>query len=69
MDEPFSNLDADLKASIRLELRSILKKTGITCIMVTHDRNDVDSICDRSITMGSGNRISSKGKVLKNNTI
>lgn len=58
MDEPFSNLDSDLKDSIRLELRSILKKTGITCILVTHDRNDVEAICDRSISMsriGDGN--------------
>jgi iron(III) transport system ATP-binding protein len=65
MDEPFSNLDADLKASIRLELRSILKKTGISCILVTHDRNDVDSICDRSIAMGAGQHKSSQGKVVR----
>lgn len=67
MDEPFSNLDADLKASIRLELRSILKKTGITCILVTHDRNDVDAICERSILLsrkGEGH-LSSIEKVLR----
>ena len=38
MDEPFSNLDADLKESIREELGVILKKANMTCIMVTHDR-------------------------------
>ncbi len=67
MDEPFSNLDADLKSSIRLELRSILKKTGITCIMVTHDRIDVEAICDRSISLSPvpRNLISSKGKVIR----
>jgi iron(III) transport system ATP-binding protein len=52
MDEPFSNLDADLKESIRTELRQILKKANMTCIMVSHDRKDIDAICDNSITMG-----------------
>jgi iron(III) transport system ATP-binding protein len=52
MDEPFSNLDADLKEDIRRELRSILKMADMTCILVTHDRNDVDAICDRSLSMG-----------------
>ncbi|KAB7704202.1 ATP-binding cassette domain-containing protein [Bacillus aerolatus] len=52
MDEPFSNLDADLKAEIREDLRVILKKANITCIIVTHDRQDVESICDRSIVFG-----------------
>ncbi len=49
MDEPFSNLDADLKESIREDLRTILKKANMTCIIVTHDRNDVEAICDHSI--------------------
>lgn len=52
MDEPFSNLDADLKESIRTELRLILKKANMTCIMVSHDRKDIEAICDKSITMG-----------------
>lgn len=52
MDEPFSNLDADLKAEIREDLRVILKKANITCMIVTHDRADVEAICDRSIEMG-----------------
>ncbi|WP_318507059.1 ABC transporter ATP-binding protein [Bacillus sp. T3] len=52
MDEPFSNLDADLKESIRKDLGAILNKADMTCIMVTHDRRDVDAICDRSISIG-----------------
>ncbi len=52
MDEPFSNLDADLKESIREELGVILKKANMSCIMVTHDRNDVKAICDYSIDIG-----------------
>ena len=55
MDEPFSNLDADLKESIREELGVILKKANITCIMVTHDRNDVEAICDYSLVLGQAN--------------
>ncbi|MEH7384686.1 ABC transporter ATP-binding protein [Bacillus sp. JJ1521] len=51
MDEPFSNLDADLKEAIREELLTILKKANITCMIVTHDRKDVEAICDNSITM------------------
>lgn len=57
MDEPFSNLDADLKESIREDLRVILKKANITCIMVTHDRNDIEAICDHSIVLGQSNVI------------
>lgn len=52
MDEPFSNLDADLKESIRKDLGEILKKANMTCIMVTHDRIDVEAICDYSIELG-----------------
>ncbi|MHA0855368.1 ABC transporter ATP-binding protein [Paenibacillus sp. CMAA1364] len=51
MDEPFSNLDTDLKELIREELRVILKKANMTCIIVTHDRNDVEAICDHSIIL------------------
>jgi len=52
MDEPFSNLDADLKASIRQELRLILRKAEMTCLFVSHDSEDIEAICDRSIRVG-----------------
>jgi iron(III) transport system ATP-binding protein len=52
MDEPFSSLDADLKGEIREELGVILRKADMTCIIVTHDRNDVEAICDYSIVLG-----------------
>ena len=52
MDEPFSNLDADLKETIREELGVILNKANMTCILVTHDRNDAEAICDRSLMLG-----------------
>lgn len=52
MDEPFSNLDADLKASIREELHDILRVAKITCLFVSHDRADTEVICDRTIQVG-----------------
>lgn len=60
MDEPFSNLDADLKESIREELGIILKKANMSCIMVTHDRNDAEAICDYSVVIGPTNRTNQK---------
>lgn len=51
MDEPFSNLDAHLKADIREQLREMLRLSGITAILVTHDRADADAICDRVVTI------------------
>ncbi|GIP34781.1 ABC transporter ATP-binding protein [Paenibacillus sp. J2TS4] len=51
MDEPFSNLDANLKSSIRSELRQILSKAGMTCLFVSHDQADIEAICDRSISI------------------
>ncbi|WP_082232547.1 ABC transporter ATP-binding protein [Halobacillus massiliensis] len=54
LDEPFSNLDADLQIKIRSELKEIIKKTGTTSIFVTHDREDARAIADRIITMRDG---------------
>jgi iron(III) transport system ATP-binding protein len=51
MDEPFSNLDADLRATIRGELRDILQKAQMTCLLVTHDQQDVQAICNREIRL------------------
>lgn len=53
MDEPFSNLDADLKGSIRQELKELLRLAGMTSILVTHDLEDAEAICDRIIRMPS----------------
>lgn len=51
MDEPFSNLDADLRDSIRSQLRDIVKAEGMTCLFVTHDQADVDAMSDRFIRL------------------
>ncbi|WP_454101112.1 ABC transporter ATP-binding protein [Metabacillus sp. SLBN-84] len=54
LDEPFSNLDADLQEKIRDELKDVLKKTGITSILVTHDVADAEALADRIFYMNEG---------------
>lgn len=54
LDEPFSNLDADLRGRMRHEVRSILKHEGVTAIFVTHDQKDAFAICDRVAVMNAG---------------
>ncbi len=54
LDEPFSNLDADLKMRIRHELRTIMKKSGMTSIFVTHDYDDAKDIADRIVYLENG---------------
>jgi len=51
LDEPFSNLDAELKDKIRKELNEIIKKIGITTILVSHDREDAEFMKAREILM------------------
>lgn len=57
LDEPFSNLDSNLKNKIRTELKSILKETGITSVFVTHDKEDAISIANRVIILNDGEMI------------
>ncbi len=47
MDEPFSNLDTSLRESLGYEVRQMLKETGITAIMVTHDQHDAFALGDQ----------------------
>lgn len=60
MDEPFSSLDHDLQIKIREELRSIIKKAGITSVFVTHNRENCECISDEIIEL-------EKGKIKYNN--
>jgi len=54
LDEPFSNLDVDLRVEMRQEVRRILKEAGVTAISVTHDQEEAMSISDRIAVMRSG---------------
>ena len=49
LDEPFSNLDEELKKSVRTEIKDLLTKYNITAILVTHDKEDVAAVADRVI--------------------
>ena len=53
-DEPLSNLDAKLRAEMRLEIRHIVKKLGITAVYVTHDQTEALIMADRCAIMRSG---------------
>ncbi|MFC6988919.1 ABC transporter ATP-binding protein [Haloplanus sp. GCM10025708] len=54
LDEPFSNLDVDLRVQMREEVRRILKETGVTAVSVTHDQEEAMSISDRVAVMNDG---------------
>jgi len=54
MDEPFSNLDIELRERLSLEVRDILKKEGITGILVTHDQHEAFAISDKVGVMNHG---------------
>ncbi len=54
LDEPLSNLDADLRAQLRGQLRRVLKKTQKTAILVTHDQDEAFQIADRVGVLNSG---------------
>jgi iron(III) transport system ATP-binding protein len=54
LDEPFSNLDAMLRDTTRKEVRSILKKAGMSAILVTHDQEEALSFADRIAVMNDG---------------
>ncbi|MBI3931397.1 MAG: ABC transporter ATP-binding protein [Chloroflexi bacterium] len=54
LDEPFSNLDADLRARIRTEVKGILAYAGATVIFVTHDQEEAFFIGDRVGVMNAG---------------
>jgi iron(III) transport system ATP-binding protein len=54
LDEPFSNLDAMLRAQVRTEVRAILKRSGTTCVFVTHDQHEAFSLSDEVAVMIGG---------------
>ena len=53
-DEPLSNLDAKLRAEMRVELRELQSRLGITSVYVTHDQEEALAISDRVIVMNVG---------------
>lgn len=54
LDEPFSNLDVELKERLTFEVREILKAENMSAILVTHDQHEAFSIADRIGVMHAG---------------
>lgn len=60
LDEPLSNLDALLRKKMREEMRKILKKAGITAVVVTHDQEESLVTADSIVLLASG-RVEQRG--------
>ena len=54
LDEPFSNLDVEVRLRLRSELSSVLQVCGATGLIVTHDPGEALAICDRVAVMRDG---------------
>ncbi len=54
LDEPLSALDARVRVSLRLEIRDLQKRLGITTIFVTHDQEEALVMADRIVVMNNG---------------
>ncbi len=54
LDEPFSNLDAELRHTTREEVRGLLKKTGMSAVLVTHDQEEALCLANRIAVMQNG---------------
>ena len=62
LDEPFSNLDKNLRITMRNEIKKLVKYFKMTTILVTHDQEDAFIMADRVILMN-------EGKIIQNSTI
>ena len=54
LDEPLSALDARVRQSLRLEIRGLQRRLGVTTIMVTHDQEEALAMADRIVVMNHG---------------
>jgi iron(III) transport system ATP-binding protein len=54
LDEPFSNLDAQLRGQMRAELKQLQRRLGVTVVLVTHDQVEALSVSDRIAVMRQG---------------
>jgi iron(III) transport system ATP-binding protein len=58
LDEPFSSLDPELRASLRCELIFLQRTLAVTTVYVTHDRDDAAALADRIVEMRMGRIVS-----------
>ncbi len=54
LDEPLSNLDAKLRGEVRVEIRELQQRMGLTTVMVTHDQEEALTMADRLVVMNEG---------------
>jgi iron(III) transport system ATP-binding protein len=54
LDEPFSSLDAGLRASVRSDVQDVLRAGGITAVLVTHDQDEALSVADQVAVLRHG---------------
>jgi sn-glycerol 3-phosphate transport system ATP-binding protein len=54
MDEPLSNLDAQLRGEMRREIRALQQRLGITMVYVTHDQTEAMTMADRVVLLRAG---------------
>jgi len=54
LDEPLSNLDAQLRVRLRVELKELQRRLGVTAVYVTHDQEEALSLSDRVVVMEAG---------------
>jgi iron(III) transport system ATP-binding protein len=54
LDEPFASLDAHLRASVRADVKALLKQSGTTAVLVTHDQDEALSTADRVAVLRDG---------------
>ncbi|MEK9281057.1 ABC transporter ATP-binding protein [Bradyrhizobium sp. ISRA442] len=54
LDEPFSNLDAQLRVRMREELREVVRRVDVTTLFVTHDQEEALTMSDRVVVMNAG---------------
>lgn len=62
LDEPFSNLDKNLRVTMRNEIKKLVKYFKMTTILVTHDQEDAFTMADKVILMNDG-------KIIQNSTV
>jgi ABC-type sugar transport system ATPase subunit len=63
MDEPLSNLDAQVRANTRAELKELQRRLGVTTLYVTHDQMEAMTLADRLAVMNQG-RLEQVGRPL-----
>jgi iron(III) transport system ATP-binding protein len=54
LDEPFASLDAQLRSSVRSDVKEILRRAGATSLLVTHDQDEALSLADRVAVIRAG---------------